>query len=283
MHDPGPAFRALHRPGDPFILANAWDVGSARLLAALGAEAIGTTSAGFAFTKGLPDGARITRDEALAHAQDLVAATPLPVSADLENGYAADPEGLAETVRLAEEAGLAGFSIEDTDLPGEGAYRFDLAVERVRAAASATRVLRRDMVLVARADGVMTGAYNLAEGIRRLRAFEKAGADCLYLPLPATLADVALICRSVSRPVNALAAGPFARHAAAEFARAGVARISLGSALARATHRVIVDAARAMFDEGSFTPLADGAPQGGGAAIDALLAQGAAGPSDERA
>ena len=275
MHDPGPAFRALHRPGDPFILANAWDMGSARLLAALGAEAIGTTSAGFAFTRGLPDGARITRDEALAHAQDLVAATPLPVSADLENGYAADPEGLAETVRLAEEAGLAGLSIEDTDLPGEGAYPFDLAVERVRAAASAARGLRRDMVLVARADGVMTGAYDLGEGLRRFRAFEAAGADCLYLPLPANLEEIALICRSVSRPVNALAAGPFARHTRAEFARAGVGRISLGSALARATHRVIVDAARAMFGEGSFEPLARNAPQGGGAAVDALLAQGA--------
>ena len=275
MHDPGPAFRALHRPGDPFILANAWDRGSARLLSALGAEAIGTTSAGFAFTRGLPDGARITRDEALAHAQDLVAATPLPVSADLENGYAADPEGVAETVRLAEEVGLAGLSIEDTDLPGEGAYPFDLAVERVRAAASAARALRRDLVLVARADGVMTGAYDLAEGLRRLRAFEAAGADCLYLPLPASLDEVALICRSVARPVNALAAGRFARHSRAEFARAGVARISLGSALARATHRVIVDAARAMFGEGSFEPLARLMPKGGGAAIDALLAQGA--------
>ena len=275
MHDPGPAFRALHRPGDPFILANAWDMGSARLLAALGAEAIGTTSAGYAFTRGLPDGARITRDEALAHAQDLVAATPLPVSADLENGYAADPEGVAETVRLAEEAGLAGLSIEDTDLPGEGAYPFDLAVERVRAAAAATRALRRDMVLVARADGVMTGAYDLSEGLRRLRAFEDAGADCLYLPLPANLDEVALICRSVSRPVNALAAGPFARHSRAEFAGAGVARISLGSALARATHRVIVDAARAMFGEGSFETLARMMPEGGGKAIDTLLAQGA--------
>ncbi len=274
-HDPGPAFRALHRPGDPFILANAWDSGSARLLAALGAEAIGTTSAGFAFTRGLSDGARITRDEALAHAQDLVAATPLPVSADLENGYAEAPEGVAETVRLAEEAGLAGLSIEDTALPATGAYPFDLAVERVRAAASAARALRRDMVLVARADGVMNGAYDLVEGIRRLRAFEEAGADCLYLPMPPGFEDLATICRSVSRPVNALAAGAFARHGRADFARAGVARISLGSALARATHRVIVDAARAMFGEGSFDALAAGAPEGGGAAIDALLARGA--------
>jgi 2-methylisocitrate lyase-like PEP mutase family enzyme len=275
IHDPGPAFRALHRPGDPFILANAWDAGSARVLAALGAEAIGTTSAGFAFTRGLPDGARITRDEALAHAQDLVAATPLPVSADLENGYAEAPEGVAETVRLACEAGLAGLSIEDTDLPGEGAYPFDLAVERVRAAVAAARALPRDLVLVARADGVMNGTYDLAEGLRRLRAFEAAGADCLYLPLPPEFDDLATICRAVSRPVNALAAGPFARHSRADFARAGVARISLGSALARATHRVVVDAARAMFDAGSFEPLATGAPEGGGAAIDALLARGA--------
>ena len=128
-HDPGPAFRALHRPGDPFVLANAWDAGSARVLAALGAEAIGTTSAGFAFTLGLPDGARISRDQALSHAADLVAATPLPVSGDLENGYAADPEGVAATIRLAAEAGLAGASIEDTDLPGSGAYPRGLAVD----------------------------------------------------------------------------------------------------------------------------------------------------------
>ncbi len=274
-HDPGPAFRALHRPGDPFILANAWDAGSARLLAALGAEAIGTTSAGFAFTRGLPDGAQVTRDEALAHAQDLVAATPLPVSADLENGYAPDPEGVAETVRLACEAGLAGLSIEDTDLPGTAAYPSDLAVERVRAAASAARGLPRDVVLVARADGVMNGTYDLAEGLRRLRAFEAAGADCLYLPMPATMEEVALICRSVSRPVNALAAGPFARQSRSDFARAGVGRISLGSALARATHRVIVEAARGMFEDGSFDTLARLAPEGGGAAIDALLARGA--------
>lgn len=276
-HDPGPAFRALHRPGDPFVLANAWDIGSARLLAALGAQAIGSTSAGFAFTRGLPDGARITRDEALAHAQDLVAATPLPVSADLENGYADDPEGVAETVRLAFEAGLAGLSIEDTALPGADPYPFDLAVERVRAAASAARALPRDLVLVARADGVMTGAYDLAEGIRRLRAFEAAGADCLYIPRPASMEDVRAICRSVARPVNALAAGPFAGVTRAEFAQAGVARISLGGALARVGQRAVVEAAQAMFGEGSFAGLAKAAEGGGEAGINALLARGARG------
>lgn len=275
MHDPGPAFRALHVPGRPFVLANAWDRGSARLLAGLGAEAIGTTSAGFAFTLGLPDGAGVTRDQALAHAQGLVAATPLPVSADLENGYAEDPGGVAETVRLACEAGLAGLSVEDTDLPGQGAYPFDLAVERIRAAAAQARALPRDLVLVARADGVMTGAYDLAEGIRRLRAFEAAGADCLYLPVPPGMDAVRLICRSVSRPVNALASGAFAGVTWAEFAQAGVARISLGGALARVGQRAVADAARAILGTGSFTGLSRATEEGGETGIDDLLRRGA--------
>ena len=206
-HDPGPAFRALHRPGDPFVLANAWDAGSARVLAALGAQAIGTTSAGFAFTLGLPDGARIGRDQALAHAADLVAATPLPVSGDLENGYAEAPDGVAETVRLAAEAGLAGASIEDTALPGTGAYPRALAVERVRAAAAAARALPRDFVLVARADGVLTGAYDLAEALARIEAFAAAGADCVYIPLLPDLAAVRRTCAAVPVPVNVLTAG----------------------------------------------------------------------------
>ena len=139
---------------------------------------------------GLPDGARISRDQALAHAADLVAATPLPVSGDLENGYAADPDGVAETVRLAAEAGLAGASIEDTDLPGSGAYPRDLALERVRAAVAAARSLPRDFVLVARADGVLTGSYDLPEALARIRGFADAGADCVYIPLLPDLATV---------------------------------------------------------------------------------------------
>lgn len=272
MHDPGPGFRALHRPGDPFILANAWDAGSARLLAALGAQAIGTTSSGFAFTLGLADGTAVTRDQALAHAADLVAATPLPVSSDLENGYAEAPEGVAETVRLAAEAGLAGCSIEDTDLPGKGAYGFDLAVERVRAAVAAARGLSRDFVLVARADGVMTGAYGLEEGLRRLRAYEAAGADCLYLPAPPDMAALRAICAAVSAPVNALAAGAFAAQGRADFAQAGVARISLGGGLARLAQAAVVRGARDMLEAGDFRPLASAAKE---AEIDALLAQGA--------
>jgi 2-methylisocitrate lyase-like PEP mutase family enzyme len=274
MADIGARLRALHRPGDPFVLANAWDAGSARVLAALGAEAIGTTSAGFAFTLGLPDGARIGRDAALAHAEALAAATPLPVSGDLENGYAEAPEGVAETIRLAAEAGLAGASIEDTDLPGAGAYGFELAVERIRAAVGAARALPRDFVLVARADGLMTGSYGLDEAIRRIRAFAEAGADCVYIPLLPDLATVTRVCAAVPVPVNLLAVGPLTALSRGDLAGAGAARISLGSALARVTHGALIKAAREVLGAGDFHRLATGAK---GSAVDALLAQGGRG------
>jgi len=267
-HDPGATFRALHIPGEPFILANAWDIGSAKMLAGLGAQAIATSSAAHAFTLGRPDGGNVTRDEALAHAQDLVAATPLPVSGDFENGFGDDPETCAETVRLSAEAGLAGISIEDTDFAAKGPYAFDLAVERIRAAAAAARALPRDFVLVARADGVMEGSYEMTEALARIRAFDAAGADCLYVPMPPDMAALHDVVQATTKPVNALAAGPFARVSRAEFAAAGIARISLGSALARVTHRVIHDAAVAMFETGDFTPLTHSI---GGDKIDALL------------
>jgi 2-methylisocitrate lyase-like PEP mutase family enzyme len=266
-HDPGPAFRALHKPGTPFILANAWDIGSARMLAALGAEAIATSSAAHAFTLGQPDGT-VTRDQALAHAADLVAATPLPVSGDFENGFADAPEDVAETVRLAAEAGLAGISIEDMIPADKSAYGFELAVERVRAAAAAARALPRDFVLVARADGVMNGVYDIDEALARIHAFDEAGADCLYVPLPKTRDDLGRVCKATTKPVNALAAGPYTALSRADFAALGVARISLGSALARVTHRAIRDAAVAMFDQGDFTPLSHSI---GGAEVDTLL------------
>ncbi len=269
--DPGAVLRALHRPGDPFVLANAWDRGSARVLAALGARAIGTTSAGFAFTRGLPDGARISLDETLAHAQDLVAATALPVSADLENGYAAAPDAVARTIRRAGEAGLAGGSIEDTDLPGDGAYVFPLAVERIRAAAAAARALKSDFVLVARADGLLTGAYDLREAMTRLRAFAEAGADCVYAPLLPDLAAVRAVCAAVPVPVNVLPVGPLAAVSRAEFAAAGVARISLGSGLARLAQAALLGAGREIFERGRFDALAGGAKA---ADIDALLSRG---------
>lgn len=271
-HDPGPAFRALHQPGNPFILANVWDCGSARLMAAMGAKALATSSGAHAFTLGRPDLGTLSRDEALAHASDLVAATALPVSGDFENGFGEAPETVAETVRLSAEAGLAGICIEDTALPAKSAYDYDLAVERISAAASAARALPRDFVLVARADGILTGAYDIDEALRRLHAFADAGADCLYAPMPKSLGDLQRICAAVNKPVNALAAGPFARVSRAEFAAAGVARISIGAALARLTHRIILDAGRAMLENGDFSALSNAAPA---SLSDPMLVQGA--------
>lgn len=270
--DAGQRLRALHKPGDPFVLANAWDAGSARVLVALGAKAIGTSSAAHAFTLGRPDMGHVSRDEALAHAQSLVAAVPVPVSGDFENGFGGAPDDVAETVRLAAEVGLGGISIEDTDLPGEVPYARELAVERIRAAASAARALPRDFVLVARADGIMNGQYDIEEALVRLKAFEQAGADCLYAPLPATIDDLARICREVGAPVNALAAGSWAKVSRARLAEIGVARISVGSALARLSHRTLHDAASILLAEGDFTPLLGGM---NGDDVDALLVAGA--------
>jgi len=265
-------FHALHQSGC-FVIPNPWDPGSARLMAALGAKALATTSAGFAFTLGRPDMGHVTRDEALAHAEAIVAATPLPVSGDFENGFADAPDDVAETVRLAAEAGLSGCSVEDTMMvEGNPAYEFDLAVERVRAAAAAAKALGRPFVFCARADGVMNGVYDTDEAIRRIQAFEAAGADLLYVPLPPDMASLKRVVESVSRPVNALAAGRFANFSKNDFAAAGVRRISVGSAVARATHKVVVDATTAMLDNGDFSPLLAVMP---GSEIDALLLKGA--------
>ncbi|MEM7326507.1 MAG: isocitrate lyase/phosphoenolpyruvate mutase family protein [Actinomycetota bacterium] len=276
--DIGAQFRALHKPGEPFILANAWDAGSAKMLAALGAQAIGTSSAAHAFTLGRPDGGLVARDEALAHAADLAAATPLPVSGDFENGFGDAPDVVAETVRLSADAGLAGISIEDTEFPSGQSYGFEAAVERITAAVEAAKAVPGDFVLLARADGVMLGNYDTDEAIRRIQAYEQAGADAVYVPLPPDMSELARVCQSVSIPVNALAAGPFTEVPYTAFAEAGVARISLGSALARLTHRVIHDAATAMFERGDFSPLGNGI---GGGTIDRLLTHEASGGQSE--
>jgi 2-methylisocitrate lyase-like PEP mutase family enzyme len=259
-HDPGPAFRALHQPGNPFILSNAWDIGSAKVLAALGAQALATTSAGHAFTLGRPDIGNITRDEALAHAADIVTATGLPVSGDFENGYGDDPDTVAETVKLACEAGLAGCSIEDTTFPSTTPYAFELSVERIKAAVSAARALPRDFVLVARTDGIMNGHYDIDEAMKRLHAYQGAGADCLYAPIPRNIEDLERICRELDAPINALAAGPkYTALSRADYANMGVARISLGSALASVTQQALLDAAKPFLENGDFTGLSKGA------------------------
>lgn len=266
--DIGATFRALHKPGDPFLLANAWDAGSAKMLASYGAQAIGTTSAAHAFTLGRPDGGTVSRDEALAHAQDLVAAVNVPVSGDFENGYGDAPEDCAETVRLSAEVGLAGICIEDEQFGADQAYDFELAVERIRAAASAARVLPQDFVLVARADGVMNKRYGMEEALRRVRAFDEAGADCLYVPVPPGVQSLKNVVRATEKPVNALAVGQFAKLSREDYAKMGVARISIGAALARVTHGVIDQLGRAMIEAGDFSGLSLAMP---GGTVDAMM------------
>ncbi len=265
------SFRDLHKKGDPFILANAWDRGSARMLEALGAQAIATSSAAHAFTLGRPDGGLVSREEALAHAADLVAAVDVPVSGDFENGFGHAPEVVAETVTLAAQAGLAGISIEDAALPDDRAYPFEEAVDRIRAAVEAARALPADFVLVARADGVMNGHYDMEEALKRIRAFDEAGADCLYVPLPPNVEELKRVIAATDKPVNVLVAGPYAKMTRTEFAQMGAARLSLGSALARVTHRVIRDAGVSMFDKGDFSELTKVIAGGD---VDAMLTSG---------
>ncbi|MFN3971478.1 MAG: isocitrate lyase/phosphoenolpyruvate mutase family protein [Gemmobacter sp.] len=265
-------FADLHASGC-FVLPNPWDAGSARMMAAMGAVALASSSAAHAFTLGRPDMGGVSRDEALAHAESLVAATALPVSGDFENGFADDPEGVAETVRLAAEVGLSGCSIEDTAMvPGNPAYGRDLAVERVRAGVAAARRLGRPFVFCARADGVMNGSYGMEEGIARLQAYEAAGADCLYLPVPPDLAALQQVMGAVRAPVNVLAAGFVRAMSVAELATFGVRRISTGSQVARVTHAAIRDSMAAMLGPGSFIPLRGAAD---GDEIDAMLGRGA--------
>lgn len=270
MTDIGQTFRDLHIKGQPFILANCWDRGSALMLENLGAQALATSSAAYAFTLGRPDGGTVSRDESLAHAADILSVTALPVQGDFENGFGDDPDTCAETVRLAAEVGLAGICIEDICFPAGTPYDFDLSVDRIRAAASAARALPQGFVLTARADGVMTGDYDSDEALRRLLAFEAAGADCLYAPVLPDLATIKRVCAAAKAPVNVLVAGAMSAHRTADFADAGAARLSLGSSLARVTHTAIHDAAKAMFGAGSFDSL-KGAMSGD--AVDHLLVQ----------
>lgn len=267
-------FRALHQPGNPFVLANAHDLGSAKMLVALGAKAIATTSAGFAFSMGVGDGAVVTRDQMLRHCEAVVNAVDVPVSGDLEHGYGDSPKAVGECVKLAAETGLVGCALEDT-IPNSDKpyYEFDLAVERMAAAVETANSLPIKFTICARADGLMIGAYDSDEAIRRLQAFAKIGAHCVYAPMPADFAELEKICRSVSVPFNALCAGKFANYSREDFAKIGVARISLGSALARVTHHYVHDVGKAILDKGDFSGLLQGMP---GDQIEALLDKGTA-------
>ncbi len=254
------AFRTLHgRPG-AFVIPNPWDAGTARILAALGFEALATTSAGFAFTLGRRDGAA-GRAAILANARAIVEATDLPVSADLENGFGHEPETAAETIRLAAEAGLVGGSIEDASgVPDQPIYDFEHAIDRVSATVEAARTLPFPFVLTARAENFLHGRPDLDDTIRRLQAFERAGADVLYAPGLPSLDAIRAVCAAVSRPVNALAGGSGAVPDVATLAEAGVKRISLGSALSRAALGGFVRAAREIREHGTFGFAADALP-----------------------
>lgn len=240
-------FLELHRKGEPLLLANAWDVGSARLLASLGFEALATTSQGHAGTLGRHDG-NVTRDEALAHARELVNATPLPLNADLENGFADAPKDVAETIRLAAETGLAGGSIEDfTGDASAPIYEAGLARERVEAAAEAAR--DSGLVLTARCENYLHGRRDLAETIARLQSFTAAGAEVVYAPGLTDADEIRTLVESVDVPVNVLCfpGGP----TVPELAKLGVARISVGSAFYKVTMNALAVAAREWRDEGT--------------------------------
>lgn len=253
--DKGSKFRALHE--QTFVIPNPHDVGSARLLEHLGFKALATTSAGYAFTRGLADG-DVGFEAMIAHCREMAAATDLPVSADLEKGKGDSPESAAETVFAAEAAGLAGCSIEDfTDDPASPIYDFNLAVERVTAAVEAARSLKRDFVFTARAENLLRGVNDLDDTIRRLQAFEKAGADVLYAPGIGDIATVRAICSSVSKPVNVLAVSGFS---VAELADAGAKRISVGSKLTTTAFGAMRRAAEEMLGPGTFDYARDGMP-----------------------
>jgi 2-methylisocitrate lyase-like PEP mutase family enzyme len=249
------AFQALHRDPGTFVIANAWDGGSVRVLQSLGFSAIATSSGAAAGVLGRLDG-KITRDEALAQVRIIVAATDLPVSADLEKGFGDTPEIVAETVRLAAETGLAGCSIEDaTGQSDRPLFDFGLAVERVAAAVQAARALPIPFTLTARSENFLRGNPNLDDTIKRLQAFEKAGADVLFAPLLPDLAAVRAVCSAVSKPVNFMVGVPGKSFSVAELADAGVKRISLATSLFRAAMTGLHEAAREVKEKGTFTYL----------------------------
>jgi 2-methylisocitrate lyase-like PEP mutase family enzyme len=245
-------FHALHGRAGVFVIANPWDAGSARVLAALGFEALATSSGACAGTLGKRDGA-VTRDEALAHARGIVEATDLPVSADLERGFADAPADIAGTIRLAAETGLVGASIEDatgrTDMP---LYGMAEAVARIKAAAEAARSLGFPFLLTARAEGFLRGDPDLAGTIARLRAYEEAGADVLFAPGLPDLEAVRMVCAALSRPFNFMAGIKGKSFAVAELAAVGVKRVSVATSFYRTAMTGLIEAAQEVREAGTF-------------------------------
>lgn len=245
-------FRQLHQLAGAFLIPNPWDAGSARVLAGLGFEAFATSSGAAAASFGCRDG-RLSRDEALASARAIAQATELPVSADLENGFGPGPDTVAETVRMAAEAGLVGCSIEDsTGDKQQPLYELEHAVERVTAAVQAARSLSFPFTLTARAENFVRGKTDLADTIKRLQAYEKAGADVLFAPALPDLAAVRAICAAVSRPVNFMAGIRGKSFPVAQLIEAGVKRISFASSLYRAAVSGLIEAASEARQHGTF-------------------------------
>jgi len=246
-------FRALHERTGIFVLPNPWNAGTAKILIALGFEALATTSAGYAFSIGQEDStANLTRDGILQNAKEIVEATHLPVSADLQDGFGPSPETCAETIRLAAAIGLAGGSIEDASGdPNAPIYDFQLAVERVEAAAETAYT--HQFLLTARAENFLHGRPNLDDTIRRLQSFADAGADVLYAPGLTRLEAIREVCASVSKPVNVLMGLQGATFSLEELAAAGVKRISVGGSFARAALGAFIRAAREVKEKGTFT------------------------------
>jgi 2-methylisocitrate lyase-like PEP mutase family enzyme len=253
-------FRSLHEQEGAFVIPNPWNAGTARILTALGFEALATTSAGLAFSAGCRDSSGdLTRDDALANAREIVVSTHLPVSADLENGFGGAPETCAETIRLAAAVGLVGGSIEDaTGDVDNPIYEFNHAVERIAAACEAARAL--PFVLTARAENFLHGRPDLVDTIRRLQAFENAGADVLYAPGLPDLEAIRRVCEAVAKPVNVVMGLKPPMYSVEELQAAGVKRISVGGSFARAALGALVRAAREVREQGTFTYADDAIP-----------------------
>lgn len=255
----GETFRALHQQEGAFVIPNPWDVGTAKILARLGFEALATTSAGYAFSIGKRDNA-VGRDAMIAHVAEISAATDLPVSADLENGFSDDPAGAAETIRLAGEAGIVGGSIEDsTGRRDEPTYELSHAVDRVRAAVEAARAEPFTFTLTARCENFIVGRPDLEDTIKRLRAYQEAGADVLYAPGLRTKEEIAAVISSVERPVNVIMGLSGVHLTLAELSAIGVKRVSVGSALSRAALGAFIRGANEIREHGTFTFAEDAA------------------------
>ena len=246
----GEAFRALHA-GEPFVIPNPWDAGSARVMQALGCKALATTSSGFAFTLGRRDG-EVTPDEAMAHTASVTAATDVPVSVDLENGYGPEPEQAALAITRVAAAGAVGGSIEDFDRDGGRLYELSHAADRIAAAAEAARALDVPFMLTGRAENHIRDNPDLDDTIARLQAYEAAGADVLYAPGLATVDEIRAVCSAVSRPVNVLG---FPGFTIAEIFEAGAQRVSVGGGLTWVAVAAMADAVTTLLETGDFSPL----------------------------